>query len=139
MMRVLLAALAMWAVLAAGPALAAERVPGQPEPQLGEKLVQCVVFKYEVPGDKARVLAEVIVFARTVATAELDPENTTLEFAFEDGFVKAEGRLSATFQPFDGTGELLLDTLTYACDFSGEYTIEDRKVTDLHYLARFNY
>lgn len=125
-------------VLSCG-AWASEPVPGQPAPQSGEKLVQCVAFKWEVPGDAARIRVEVIVFGKSVAEAELDPDAPDMDFAFEDGFVQARGTLTSTYDEFGGTGELLLPKMTYACDFTGEYSLENRRVTEFEYLARFDY
>jgi len=108
-------------------------------PQSGEKLVHCVTFKWTAPGDTPRLQVEVWVFGKGVARRELNLTDTRLEFSFEDGFVKANGALDATFDRNEGSGTLLLDTLDYSCDFSGEYSISNRKVTDFRFLPRFDY
>lgn len=125
------------AALWAGAARAAQPVPGQPEPQAGQSLVQCVVVDWAAPGDGPRLDVAVRVFGKPVAQAALDPEHPNLEFAFEDGPIVARGTLAAAFDPWKGTGALILERLDSACDLSGEFTMRQRPLAEFRFLARY--
>jgi hypothetical protein len=125
------------AALWAGAARAAEPAPGQPAPQAGQRLVQCVVVDWAAPGDGPRLDVGVRVFGKPVAQATLDLEQTTLDFAFEDGPIVARGVLVAGFDPWKGTGTLTLERLEYACDLSGAATVRSRAMADFLFLSRY--
>jgi hypothetical protein len=131
--------LGVWllAVLWAGAACAGRPVPGQPAPQAGQRLVQCVVVDWAAPGDGPSLEVAVRVFGKPVAGAVLDPEHPALEFAFEDGLILARGTLAAAFDPWKGTGSLALERLDYSCDLSGGATVRGQALADFRFLARY--
>ncbi|MBU1003748.1 MAG: hypothetical protein KKE73_14640 [Proteobacteria bacterium] len=107
---------------------------------VGEALLQCVTLKWVAAETyPPQVKVEAWVFGKSVGTALLDEGNTSFEFAFEDGFVLATGKVSATFMPFEGKGQLRLDALETACDFSGAFPVKPRPLADFAYKARFDY
>jgi len=134
---VVLWSVGLLAALWAGAAHAAQPVPGQPEPQAGQSLVQCVVVEWAAPGDGPRLDVAVRVFGKQVAQAALDPEHPGLEFAFEDGPIAARGALTAAFDPWKGIGSLALEHLDYACDLSGDYAVRQRPLAEFRFLARY--
>lgn len=129
MRRLVLAVLAV--VLLACPAMAENT---------GEVGFQCVTVKWDAPATyPPTIAAEVWVFGRPVAQKQLTPKDGAMEFAFEDGFLNVKGALSASFVPYDGTGELRLDALEAACDFSGSFPVKPRKLANFAYEAKFDY
>lgn len=107
---------------------------------VGEVLLQCVTLKWAAAETyPPQVQVEAWVFGKSVGTAQLDLEHTGFEFAYEDGFVLAKGKVSASFAPFEGKGQLRLDALEAACDFTGAFPIKPRPLADFAYKAKFDY
>jgi len=132
-MRTALAALVvLTALVATAPAALAENQ--------GEAGFQCVTLKWDAPSTfPPSVAVEAWVFGRPVAAKALTPKDGAMEFAFEDGFLNVKGAVSASFVPYEGTGELRLDALEAACDFSGSFPVKPRKLADFAYEAKFDY
>lgn len=106
----------------------------------GEELLQCVTLAWEATATyPPSVRVEARVFGKTVAAEVLDLKRKDMEFAFEDGFLAAKGRVSAAFEPAEGKGELRLEALEASCDFSGSFPFKPRKLADLTFEPKFDY
>ncbi|WP_126379775.1 hypothetical protein [Desulfovibrio ferrophilus] len=129
----------MYRIIAALVLVLVLAVPTHAE-NTGDVLLQCVTLKWDAGKTyPPQVKVEAWVFGKSVATGLLDQKNSIFEFEFEDGFVVAKGKVSASFVAYDGKGKLKLESMEAGCDFSGSFPLKPRHLADFEFEAKFDY